>query len=226
MPNRSFWCLNYRLHSPPKTSSRDSREKLAWLKLNSSEICTGVSDLRAVFWSQVTRSLWSKLQLGFWTQQIDFYFFCVRRWLFEGTVFIFSPRLELRRDLWNVTGLRHHPAKNRKERKSHCLLAALKVWIWIISTNTVQTLLTFIGCLSMALRRDHNLSGFLWWWCRLRRQTQTWRSLCLWRRSCESRFLWCLDACSGPRTAIWCSYRHPHRYWGLNEKDIKIKGHI
>lgn len=81
-----------------------------------------------------------------------------------------------------------------------------------------STVLTIIGFLSMALRRDHNPSGFLWWWCRLRHRTQTWRSLCLWHRSCESRFLWRLDASSGPETAFWCSFLHPHRCWVLKEE--------
>lgn len=44
---------------------RGSRVKLAWLKFNSSEICTGISDVGAVFWSQWTQSLRSKLQLSF-----------------------------------------------------------------------------------------------------------------------------------------------------------------
>lgn len=77
---------------------------------------------------------------------------------------------------------------------------------------------TIAGFLRMPLRRDHNLSGFLWWWCQLRHQTQTWHFLCLWRRSCESRFLSHLDACSGPRTALWCSYQRPHTCWVLVKK--------
>lgn len=149
------------------------------------------------------------VELG--TQQIWSLFLCVRR--FEGKGFSSSFILSLNQEgiLWGVMGLQHHPVEEI-QRKSDCLISWWKSFesessFW----NTFQTFLTFSGRLRAALRRDHSLSGFLWWWCRLRHRTQTWRSLCLWRRSCGSRLLWCLGACSGPRTGVWCSYQHPRK---------------
>lgn len=83
------------------------------------------------------------------------------------------------------------------------------------------------AALSAALRRVRNLSGFLWWWCQSRRQTQTWRFPCLWRRSCGSRSLWRLCACSGRGTAPWCSYRRPRKCSGLHGKrSEEEKNHV
>lgn len=130
----------------------------------------------------------------------------------ERFLIFIHPQFESRGDFVGCDGATTSPCGDIK-RKSDCLISWLKSFksessFW----NTFQTLLTFSGRLRVALRRDHNLSGFLWWWCRLRRRTQTWRSLCLWRRSCGSRLLWCLGACSGPRTGVWCSYQHPRKY--------------
>jgi len=67
-----------------------------------------------------------------------------------------GPRFELRGGSWNVTGLKLHPVKHKEG-----FISVSKSLNLHHHHNTVQSSHTFVGLLGVALRRDHNLSGFL-----------------------------------------------------------------
>lgn len=74
------------------------------------------------------------------------------------------------------------------------------------------------------LSTSHTLGGCWRWWCRWRRRTPPGYFLCLWRRSCDSRFLYSgSGSCS--QTVLGCKPLRPRRYWVLQGETEKLEGY-
>lgn len=106
--------------------SRDSREKVARLKFNSSEICTGFSDWRAVFWTWP--EVLSKLQLHLNTT--NWFLFFAFASFEDGQGFSFHPQSSvwIERGFVECDRATTSPCKKRKKVTllNICLLVSLR----------------------------------------------------------------------------------------------------